>query len=107
MRKFLLLFVLLICSSCGNDFFTNKPLFLETELDYGPPEFRAGYKDGCESALSAYGNSMQRSMYGLKKDPQYETNRVYNQVWKDSWSYCYMWLFVQLRKAPLTGKSLL
>jgi len=107
MRKIILLFALLLCSSCDHSLFANKPVFLETEVTYGPQEFRDGYKDGCESALSAYGNSMQRTMYSLKKDPKYETNRVYNQVWKDSWSYCYMWLFVQMRNAPLTGKSLL
>lgn len=102
-----LLLLLFLCSSCSHNPFSSKPIFLDTEVNYGPPEFRDAYNDGCESALSAYGNSMQKTEYSLSKDPKYETSRIYNQVWKDAWSYCYMWLFVQNRNAPMTGKSLL
>ncbi|PIR33132.1 MAG: hypothetical protein COV36_03250 [Alphaproteobacteria bacterium CG11_big_fil_rev_8_21_14_0_20_44_7] len=86
--------VVLLCG-CNNPITEPKPVLLDTELDYGPPEFRQGYEDGCKSALGAYGNSYQKTAYGLRKDPRYETDRMYNQVWKDGWSYCYMWLFVQ------------
>lgn len=103
----LLLLIAIFCTSCSTNPFSSKPIFLDTELTYGPQEFRDGYKDGCESALSAYGSSMQKTQYSLQKNPKYETNRIYNQVWKDSWSYCYMWLFIQMRKDPMWGKSLL
>ena len=94
-----LLLILIISSSCSSHpVFEPKPLFLQTDLEYGPVEFREGYNDGCESALSAYGNSGQKTYYSLSKNPEYEKNRVYNQVWKDAWAYCYMWLFVQSRQ---------
>lgn len=88
--------VILLLAGCSNNPFTDpKPLMLETELDYGPAEYRAGYEDGCKSALSAYGNTYMRSIYGIQKRAQYQNNKMYNQVWKDSWNFCYMWIFAQ------------
>lgn len=108
MQFFLLTLIVAFSAACTpTPFFDPKPPFLQTELDYGPEEFRLGYNHGCESALSAYGNNMQKSFYSLHKEPKYETNRMYNQAWKDAWAYCYMWLFVQGQKDPLVGRSLL
>lgn len=107
MRKLLTILIITLVSGCGHNPIGPKPVFLDTELNYGPEEFREGYNDGCESALAAYGNSMQKTAYSLSKNAKYETNRVYNQVWKDAWNYCYMWLFVQNRKDSMYGKSLL
>lgn len=95
----LALSVLLLAGCTGNFITKPKPLLLETEISYGPPEYRQGYQDGCESALAAYGNSYQKSFYSLQKNAGYQNNRMYNQVWKDSWAYCYMWIFVANRQA--------
>lgn len=106
MGKILALSLLVLCAACSSHpLLEPKPPFLQTDLEYGPVEFREGYNDGCESALAAYGNSTQKTYYSLSKNPQYEKNRMYNQVWKDSWSYCYMWLFVQIRQEKETGPS--
>ena len=99
---------LLLIVGCSNNPITNpKPILLDTELSYGPEEYRQGYEDGCKSALGAYGNSYQKTMHGIRKSAQYETSRMYNQVWKDAWAYCYMWLFVHQRKDPMYGDPLL
>ena len=98
MKKFILCLVLAVAvSGCGNNFITNpKPLFLEKEIDFGPPEYRAGFHDGCETGLQAYQHSYAKTLYGgPQKTAAYQNNKLYNQVWRDSWNYCYMWLFVQ------------
>lgn len=86
--------VALSISSCRNFITEPKPPAMQTELTNGPEEYRLGYKHGCESALAAYGNSMQKTFYHLQKDPRFQNSRMYNQIWKDGWNYCYMWLFV-------------
>ena len=91
----LLVLSILIVAGCRNPITNPAPLLLDTELDYGPDEYRQGYKDGCESALAAYGNSYQKTVFDLSKTAEYQNNRVYNQVWKDSWAFCYQWIFVQ------------
>lgn len=95
----LLVLSVLLLAGCKGSVFDPKPLFLSTEVDYGPPEYRQGYEDGCGSAIGAYGNSIQKTSYGLAKSAEYQNNRMYNQVWKDAWAYCYMWIFVQNRQA--------
>lgn len=89
---------ILFVSGCSTMLFDPKPILLETELSYGPPPYKQGYQDGCESALGAYGNSMQRTYYGLRKTAEYQDNRMYNQVYKDAWAYCYMWLYMQRKQ---------
>ena len=95
--------MLILLGSCANNPFTNpKPAMLENEIDYGPPEYRQGYSDGCNSALSAYGNSYMRTMQGgIHKDPRYTDLPMYNQAWKDAWNYCYMYIFVWRRQGDL------
>lgn len=95
----LIVLTILFLGGCHNPVTNPKPLLLETELSYGPEEYRTGYNHGCESAIAAYGNSYQKTFYSLKKAPEYQNNRMYNQIWKDGWAYCYMWIFVQNRQA--------
>ncbi len=98
----------LLLASCGVDPINNpKPLLLDTEVDYGPPEYRQGYTDGCKSALSAYAsNSFIRTQQGgVHVDPRYTNNVMYNQIWKDAWNYCYMWYFVYNRQWNHSGQS--
>lgn len=44
-----------------------------------PPEFRAGYLDGCESARR---NSTRRNEQRFKTDPQYSSG------WRDGYDIC-------------------
>lgn len=99
--------LLLVIGGCHNPITDPKPLMLETELSYGPEEYRQGYEDGCKSALGAYGTNYMKTIYGIQKTAQYQNSRMYNQIWKDAWAYCYMWYFVYNRKDPLYGKPIL
>lgn len=71
-----------------------QPLFLDTEIDYGPPEYRQGYADGCESGLSRMGNSFYKAMHTFKQDPYLINNsKLYERAWKDAHLYCWVWLW--------------
>lgn len=98
--------VILLGGCSQNPFTEPAPIALETKLNYGPQEFRIGYQDGCESALSAYGNTYMKTIYTLKKRPEYQYNNMYNQVWRDAWNYCYMWYFVYNRKDIMYGENI-
>ena len=102
-RTIFIIIVLAIPLSACQNLITGelKPVLLETELNYGPPEFRAGYNHGCTTALSAYGTDMMKSTYQQRKAPYYEDNRMYQQVWKDAYAYCYMWMTVYIREGGL------
>lgn len=93
----------MVLDGCANNPITNpKPALLDTEVDVGPPEYRQGYHDGCASALSAYGNTMMRTMQGgIHKDPKYMNSPMYNQVWKDAWNFCYMTVFVWRKEGDI------
>jgi hypothetical protein len=82
-----------------------KPAYLEVTVNYGPPEFKAGYEDGCKSSLAAYGNTYMKTIYSLRKRPEYQYNNMYNQVWRDAWNYCYMSYFLYGRKDILYGDN--
>ena len=83
-----------------------KPGYLEMTVDYGPPEFRAGYEDGCKMAMRAYGTTMMKTAYaGVHKRPEYQYNDMYNQTWRDAWNYCYMSYFMQTRNDILYGDN--
>lgn len=106
MHKMIILLAVFLAGCSYNPITKPKPLLLETELSYGPTEYRQGYNDGCESALASYGNSYQKTFYNIKKTPQYQNNQMYNQVWKDAWNYCYMWLFSQQSQKSMYGDPL-
>ena len=100
--------LMLAVSACGSNPFTDPaPIALDTTVSYGPPEYRSGFEDGCKSALSAYGNTYMKTIYSLRKRPEYQYNNMYNQVWRDAWNYCYMWYFVYNRKDILYGDNLI
>ena len=101
----LLVMALSACSTL-NPIIDPKPAYLEITVNYGPPEFRAGYEDGCRSALAAYGNSYMKTMHSLRKRPEYQYNNMYNQVWRDGWNYCYMSYFLYGRKDILYGENI-
>jgi hypothetical protein len=65
-----------------------KPGGFRTELDYGSPDYRQGYADGCQSGYGGYGNSFNKMFSPWKQDPNQVTNPVYYQVWKDAYTYC-------------------
>lgn len=54
----------------------------------GPPEYKLGWEDGCDSGLSSEGGWDYKMMYGFKKRPEMAANEQYKQAWNEGFSYC-------------------
>jgi hypothetical protein len=65
-----------------------KPLWVGMVSPEGPPEYRLGWEDGCDSGLSAEGGWEYKMMYGFKKRPEMAANEQYKQAWNEGFSYC-------------------
>ncbi len=70
------------------------PYSMNLEPPAGPPEYQQGWRDGCESGLSAYGGQVEKflKVHKLKRDPVLQNNKVYYQVWKDAFLYCTLYM---------------
>lgn len=84
-----LLFILLL-SGCGVVYpFWAKPYALNMdEGPEGPPEYRQGYRDGCQSGFKAYSSQYNKVWWKFKQDPALRQNPVYYRIWKDAYAYC-------------------
>lgn len=89
---FILCLALALAACTGKDgsLDLRKPASLSFEPPPGPPEYRQGWSDGCESGSSAYAADFYKLIraFDLKLDPQLRNNRMYYQVWKDAFLYC-------------------
>ena len=81
-RIFLMSFILLVAASC-------RPLVLQATTNVsGPPEYRLGWEDGCDSGLSAQGGFIYKYTYGFKKRPEMSNNTMYTTAWNEGFAYC-------------------
>ncbi len=82
----------MVCINCctywHSDIQIGRPASGETEISYGPAIYRQGYKEGCESGNSGYGNNFNKMWFTWKQDPNLVLNPVYYQVWKDAYAFC-------------------
>src|SRR4026207_1535697 len=74
-KKLLLLPVAVLLCACAGQ--KNEP---NVNLGGYPPEFRAGYLDGCESAKRTIGQKKDEQRF--KREPQYATG------WQDGFDIC-------------------
>lgn len=64
-----------------------KPLGLAKTPD-GPPNFRQGWEDGCETGMATESNSYYKTFYKFKQDPYQVTDPMYFETWVDAFRYC-------------------
>lgn len=69
-----------------------------------PPKFRKGWRDGCETAISANANSFQKFFYTFKQDSSLAQDPVYYSGWKTSWEYCMKYVFNYLDMEYVAGE---
>jgi len=86
-RKLLLVSaVLLMTTSC-------RPTSLWLVEAEGPPDYKLGWEDGCDSGLSAEDEGfMYRAVYGFKKRPEMLDNDNYGHGWREGFQYCRLML---------------
>ena len=100
------IFVLIITAfflmSCTSDF---KPRvgapWMQDMLNQGPEgptNFRKGWRDGCETGISATANRLQRVFYDFKQDFALAQDPVYYKGWKAAYNYCQRYVFQYLRR---------
>lgn len=54
----------------------------------GPPEYKLGWEDGCDTGLAAQGGGVAKVAYGYKKRPELLDNSLYNTAWNEGFTYC-------------------
>lgn len=66
-----------------------RPMWLQTvDPSEGPPEYKLGWEDGCDSGLAAEGGWTYKMMYGFKKRVELTTSDQYKQGWNEGFSFC-------------------
>jgi len=79
------LIIINLISSCNLLF---KPLTLPTKVPDGPPEYQAGWHDGCSSALAAGGYvSGKFHKFGMGNGI-YQHDPSYQNAWGSGWFAC-------------------
>jgi len=77
------LFLLTSCNALGGP----KPFLMDADPE-GPPEFKAGWKDGCQSGFATYGTALNKMYYSFYQDFNMLKNPSYNAAWHEAFDYC-------------------
>jgi hypothetical protein len=84
MKRFgLRLIVLVLLTTVGC-----RPTSLYFIAPSGPPEYKLGWEDGCDTGLAASGNAIGKFAYGFKKRPEFGDNEIYKSAWNEGFTYC-------------------
>ena len=86
----LLSFIITSCNKTHDGRISMTPVSLDLEPPPGPPAYRKGWADGCESGSNAYSSTFYKIIraFDYKFDPKLRNNRFYYQAWKDAFYYC-------------------
>ena len=84
-RKIQLVIIFFLLGACH---FSMMPSTLELEIPDGPPEFRAGWHNGCHSALSMGSFNNARFHDLTVGSGIYQHDEVYQTAWSNGWFSC-------------------
>ncbi len=85
MKKILVLFCLII-SGCNNSAFRSP--FYPTLPKNGSPLYQKGFKEGCNTGMTVYGNDVVRAEYSMEVTAALMQNKTYLNAWKLGNRYC-------------------
>ncbi|MBU6141342.1 MAG: hypothetical protein KGP29_07330 [Proteobacteria bacterium] len=90
MIKFFFFTTLILLSSCRfpTNFGFYQPLTLDTNVPDGPPEFKAGWRDGCRSGM-ANGTFLNSAVYLTKSGPSFSPVYTHDPQYRSGWSTGY------------------
>ncbi len=54
----------------------------------GPPEYKLGWQDGCDSGVAAQGGMVYKMAFGFQKRPELGDNDLYKTAWNEGFTYC-------------------
>lgn len=70
------------------------------QMPEGTPVFQAGWKDGCTTGLTVYGNDRYKASYdGFVQDKKMILNDEYYRAWKEAYTYCRWYTYNWVRDA--------
>ncbi len=65
-----------------------RPTSLYFVQPSGPPEYKLGWEDGCNTGISASGGMVYKAVFGFQKRPEFGDNEVYKSAWNEGFTYC-------------------
>ena len=93
-KIFTIIAMILFLNSCRfpDNFGFFQPVTMDMKVPDGPPEFKAGWHDGCKSALGMR-NFANAYVYQNKRSPEfgsgvYQHDQSYNQAWSNAFFVC-------------------
>ncbi len=91
--NYILVIALLLVTACNRTpegEISWQPYSMDLNPPPGPPEYKKGWSDGCESGANAYANNTYKMFkaFEFRYDATLRTNKMYTQVWKDAFIYC-------------------
>lgn len=84
-----LILLILTISITGCSAFYN-PAFMPMEVPDGPPEFKAGWYDGCRTGLATKKNSAASVYKVTFGSGAYQHDTVYQDAWGSAFYTCYV-----------------
>jgi hypothetical protein len=96
---FTLFLTLIVLSSCKAG-----PYWMHWMYEGPPPSkdgkpynqmYVDGWKDGCETGVSATTNSWYKFHHKFKQDPIKAQDNIYYKGWRDALTYCGRYIFIQ------------
>ena len=54
----------------------------------GPPEYKLGWEDGCNTGMAASGGMVYKAAFGFQKRPEFGDNEIYKSAWNEGFTYC-------------------
>lgn len=66
-----------------------RPLWIASVNPSGPPEYKLGWEDGCDSGVSAEDSGpIYKMALGFKRRAEMAENDQYKRGWNEGFSYC-------------------
>ncbi|MFT7087638.1 MAG: hypothetical protein ACJAZX_001077 [Rickettsiales bacterium] len=74
----------------------------QLDLEYASPDFKQGWKDGCESAMAG-GNSFYQMFHKSNTQDGYKFtySSDYRTAWSNSYWFCYRSDYIEQKSTPL------
>lgn len=89
---FIIFFIMLSSCRMPNNFGFFQPVTMDLRVPDGPPEFKAGWHDGCKSGLGAR-SFLNSYIYQDKRAGEfgsgvYQHDSIYNTAWTSAFYVC-------------------
>lgn len=65
-----------------------RPVSLYFTEPSGPPEYKLGWEDGCDTGLGSVTGGINKFVFGFRKRPELADNELYKTAWNEGFSYC-------------------